>query len=234
MALNRTLAQMRDAVQRTADIVAFTTKHPDSYVNDLLNRGLASLSTICRTTNPEFQPIASTTVACDGLNTLYALPANFRSLLSVSYVNTSNGGEPVWLLPFSAHERPSLTSDTAQTESTGALGYRVLGANIELQPLPQNGDTALVWYATTATQLTSDGDVADTFERLDTYVIWWAARELAQEREAWERYDRLTGALASLEADIRILARSVDLSHPPRMVHTRHAVGRDQYGRTRR
>lgn len=233
MALTRTLAQLRDAVQRTADIVQFTDKHPDSYVNDLVNRGLGALSLLCRTVDPEFQPIASTTLTCDGSNTTYALPSNFRSLISVEY---THDGFKTWLEPYQLHERASLTTPDVQANATTATGYKVIGTNLELLPLPSEDDTALCWYATNVTQLSADASTVDVMDRLDSYVIWWAAREVAQERENWERYDRLSASMAALEGDIRILARSKDLSAPGRPTDTRYASGRgpDRYGRTRR
>jgi hypothetical protein len=228
MPLTRTLAQLREAVQRTADIVQFTDKHPDSYVNDLINRGLGALSRICRTTNPEFQPIGSTTISCDGVNTSFALPSNFRSLISVEY--TGENSEKSWLVPFELHERPALTTPETQSNSIRAYAYKVIGTNLQLLPLAPSGHTAFVWYATTATQLSSDASTVDTMDRLDDYVIWYAAAEIAQERENWARYDRLVQRMGALEADIRILARSVDLSHPSRITDVRVAA-RDRYGR---
>ena len=219
MALTTTLEIMRDAVQRTADVVAFTDKHPVTRINALINQGLGALSRICRTTNPEFQPVASTTVTADGVATAYALPNNFRSLISVEYTDSQSRKD--WLQPYNINERAALTTLATVGASLRAHAYRVIGTNIELLPRPPSGDSALLWYATTVTQLSQDAQMFDTMERLDSYVIWWAAREIAMEREAWERHDRLSGKLAELEADIRILARSIDLSTPARVTRLR-------------
>jgi hypothetical protein len=220
--LTTTLEDMRDAVRRTADVVAFTDKHPDARVNDLLNQGLGALSRLCRTTNPEFQPIASTDITTDGIETMFALPADFRSLLMVQYENDDE--RKVWLTPYELHERASLTEREVVANSLQARCYRVMGSNLELLPRPPDGHTATVWYATTMTQLDGDAETFDTMDRLDSYVIWWAAREIAMEREAWERHDRLTQKMSELEADIRILARSLDTSHPRRVVKQIYAA----------
>lgn len=222
MALTTTLSVMADAVQRTADVVAFTDKHPLTRIYDLINQGMGALSRLCRTTNPEFQPIASTTITTDGDNTLFELPANFRSLISVEYTADDRKS---WLIPYEMHERADLTTPTVAASSVRPVRYRVMGSNIEFLPLPPENQTALIWYATSVTQLSTvpGSDSWDTMERLDTYVIWWAAREIAMEREAWERHDRLSAKLAELEGDIRILARSIDLSHPGRVVDQRRA-----------
>jgi hypothetical protein len=232
VSLTTTLELMRTAVRYTADIVAFSDKHPDTRLNVLINQGLGALSRICRTTNPEFQPIASTTVTTDGVATAYALPSNFRSLISVEY--DANEGTTTWLIPFELHERAAMTSDDATVAANRALAYRVLGTNIELLPRPPANHVATLWYATSVTQLASDAATFDTMERLDSYVIWWAAREIAMEREAWERYDRLSQRMGELEGEIRVLARSLDLSHPSRIVRTQLATGQDRFGRSRR
>ena len=230
MSLTTTQQLMREAIQRTADVVEFTDKHPASAINHLINRGLGALSMLCRTTNPDFQPIASTTITADGVNTMFALPSNFRSLLSVEYTGDDTGSKD-WLLPFQLHERAALSGSDATATSIRARAYRLMGTNIELLPRPPEDHTALVWYATAVTQLAADAETFDTMERLDSYVIWWAAREIAMEREAWERHDRLSQKLADLEADIRILARSKDLGSSTRVVDRRFS---DRYGRTRR
>lgn len=212
---------MTEAVRHTAGVVAFTERHPTSRIWALINQGLGALSRLCRTTNPEFQPIASTTITTDGLATAYALPVDFRSLLSVVY--TDGDGRTTWLNPYEPHERASLTTESTESASLRATCYRLLGTNLELLPLPPADHTALIWYATTVTQLASGSATMETMERLDTYVIWWAARELSADNEAWERHDRLTAKLSELEADIRILARSLDLSHPARVVDLAYA-----------
>lgn len=221
MPLTRSQDEMRDAVYRTADLLAFTDKYPSERVNDLLNQGLGALSRICRTTNPEFQPIASTTITTDGVATEYDLPAGFRSLLSVAY--TDGDERKKWLTPYEMHERASLTTPETQDNALRATGYKILGSTIELLPRAPANHTALVWYATTVTQLAGSAELFDTMERLDSYVIWWAARELSMEGEAWERYDRLSARLGEMDAEIRILARSIDLSHPPRVVQNEFA-----------
>ncbi len=224
MPLTRTREEMVTAVQYTADVLVFTDKHPATRLNDLVNQGLAALSRICRSVNPKFQPLASTTVTTDGIATLYALPSNFRSLISVEYTDGNNS--KVWLDKFGQEQRAILSSRDAQSTSLRATGYMVVGSNIEFLPRAPEDHTALLWYATTVTQLTSDAQPWDTMERLDSYVIWWAAREIAQERENWARCDRLTQWMEKLEAEIRILARSIDLSGPERVTQTAYANSR--------
>lgn len=216
MPLTTTQLLMREAVQRAADVVAFTDKHPVAAVNHLLNRGLGALSRVCRTVDPEFQPIASTTIVADGINTVFSLPSNFRSLLSVEY--TDENDCKTWLTPYELGERPLLASASTTAYAIRATSYRLIGANIELLPRPPEDHEALLWYATSVTQLVDPTDTVDTMDRLDSYVIWWAAREIAAERENWSRCSYLTDRLTEMTAEIQILARSRDLSHPGRVV----------------
>lgn len=229
MALTRTLAQLRDSVRRTANVMAFSDRHPDASINDLINRGIGALHRLTAIVNPEFRPLGSTTVTFDGSATEYALPANCRTVISVEY--TDDNDAKTWMTPYELHERASLTTPSVEDSSTRAHHYRVLGTNIEFLPRPPSGHTALVWYATTAPQLSSDAQTVDVFDRLDDYVIWWAAREIAMDRDDWDRHDRLSAKIASLEADIQVLAHHRDRSHPARVVDLNHA---DRFGRTPR
>ncbi len=215
MSLTTDLDTMADAVRRTADVVAFTDKHPTTRIYALINQGLGALSRLCRTTNPEFNPIASADFETDGVSTTYALGSSFRSLLSVEYTADDL---KTWLRPYQLQERAALTTSEVYANALRATSYRIMGANIELLPRPPEGHTVFYWYATTVPQLATGGALFDTVERLDTWVIWWAAREIAMEREAWERHDRLSAKLAEMTDEIRILARSIDLSHPERVV----------------
>jgi hypothetical protein len=230
MPLTRTLAQIRDSVQRTAGISAFVgsgKRHSEASVNDLINRGFGALQRATAIIDPEFRPIESTTITTDGDASEYPLPSDCRSVLAVYYTADSTSD---WLTRYELNERAALTDEEATSAASRAWHYRVLGGNIELLPLPDEDHTATVWYATTAIQLTADGQTADVYDRLDDYVIWWAAREIAMDREDWERHDRLGGKLAELDQQIQILARSRDLSGPSRIIDLRQA---DRYGRSR-
>lgn len=228
MALTRTLAQLRESVQRTADIRAFTARHSEASLNDLVNRGIGALWRKTGIIDPHFRPIASTTITADGLSTEYGLPSNFRSLISVEY--TADNEDTVWLVPYEMHERAALVDSNTTASLTHASHYRLLGDNIEFLPRPSEDDEFNLWYATTAAQLTADGQTVDVYDRLDDYIIWWAAREIAMDRKEWELHDRLSAKIDSLEADIAILARSRDLSTPSRIVDLRQA---DRFGRAR-
>lgn len=218
MALTRTLGQIVDAIQRTADVVAFTDKHPVAYIQDLACRGLAALNRITATTNPEFRPVGTTTIVTDGRANSYGLPVDFRSLIAVEYTVDRVKS---FLEPYEWPERPALENNLLVNVGGRAHGFKLIGSNLDLQPLPAAGHSVQLWYATTALQPSDPATAVDVYDRLDDYVIWYAAREIAGERENWPRYDRLTTSMGALEGDIRILARSRDLSTPTRITDRR-------------
>lgn len=229
MALTRTLAQIVDAIQRTADVVAFTDKHPVSYIKDLACRGIAALDIIIKTTDTEFRPLGSTTYTTDGIASTFGLPVDCRSIIAIEY---TVDGQKDYLDPFEWVERPLLVDADLSGSTTGrARGYKRIGSNLEVLPRPDANQTIQVWYSTTASQPTADSDTVDVYDRLDSYIIWWAAREIAAERENWQRVAFLDRQLATAEGDIRVLARSRDLSAPTRIVDRKNI--RDAFGRRR-
>lgn len=226
MALTRTLAQIRERVQRAAGVLAFTDRHPTAYIDDLINGALGALLRTTATVAPEFRPIASTTITFDGTNTAYALPSGFRSAILVEYIG--DDAHRAYLGEYTMAERPRLADVDAASDSIGAVAFRLLGSNIDFLPLPPSGHTAVLWYATTATQLSSGSDTTDVVDRVDDYITWWAAREVAMDREDWERHDRLTAKLDAAVPEILIMARQRNVSGPSRPVNL-YAV--DRYGR---
>lgn len=239
MALEQSLAELREAVQRTADVIGFTDRHPPPYINGLINRAFGALHRKMLIVAPERRPISSQTVTTDGIATAYSLNTNFRNLLSVEYTGESR---KTWLVPYELHERAALTEEDAVSgqASPRAYSYRIVPGEsvqqIELLPRPPAGHTALLWYATTAPQFalssaSVDATTLNVYDRLDDFVIWWAAREIARERADWERYRSLGDDLVSLENEIQTLARMNDVSAPPRPVDVRLA---DRYGRPTR
>ncbi len=230
MPLTRTQAELRVAIRRTSDTVKATDRTPDDAIDDLINRGLGMFSSLCKTVTPDFEPIASTAFTMNGLDAAYPLPSNFRTTISVEYSRDS-GGKKTWLVPFEMHERAALSTVDAASNARGASGYRRIGTNIEFLPRPPAGHRVLLWYATNAPQLTGNGQAIDTLDRLvDNYVIWWASREIAGELGHWERHESLSGKLAALEPEVRVLARSRDLGAPVRITDGYFA---DRYGRMR-
>lgn len=229
MALTRTLAQIVDAIQRTADVVAFTDKHPVSYIKDLACRGIGALDTIIKTTDTEFRPLGSITYTTNGIASTFALPVDCRSIIAIEY---TVDGQKDYLDPFEWVERPLLVDADLSGSTTGrARGYKRIGSNLEVLPKPNANHSILMWYSTTASQPTADSDTVDTYDRLDSYIIWWAAREIAAERENWARVKYLDERLATAEGDIRVLARSRDVSAPSRIVDRKNI--RDAFGRRR-
>lgn len=209
MALTQTLLQIRTAVRRCADIEGESAleRHPSADVNEDILRGLADLKRKLARWGLDGIGLSSTTITTDiGIST-YALPSDVFFLISA---DLTAEGSRVFLLPWQPEDRASLT-DPASSYMGIPRHYRVRGANVELLPIPQStAYTVTLWYVPTAQQPSSDGTAVDTVNRLDQYVIWYAAREAATKDKAWDLADRLDARLAGMLVEVERMARLRD------------------------
>lgn len=216
MALTRTLAQMEDRVRYTCDVggTSGIARHPQAVINDLLNIGVAKLSRLLREACPDMRFLASNVIALANGVSLYALPTDFLSLISVELVAE---GHRTWLTSFELAERAQLT-DPLQSYTGVPYGYRIEGGNIEFLPIPQSASyTAKLWYVPHTTELAGVAAL-DTVDRLDDFPVWDACLAVCERDRLWELHDRLQGRMQALEGDIRVLARSRDINSPARIV----------------
>lgn len=128
------------------------------------------------------------------------------------------------------NDRPGL-SDTNIASSGIPLFYRLRAGNIEYLPTPgASGYTSTLWYVPVPVTLASGGATTfDTIDRLDDYIIWYAAREVAKKDRLWDLHNVLSQNLAELRSDIEMLARNRDMNSPPRV---RDDLACDRFGRS--
>jgi hypothetical protein len=237
LALNQTLTQLINSTRKCADIEGTSAllRHPDSDVTDYVNRGVAALCRILTLYIPDQQYLSSASVTLVSGTATYSLNSTFRNLISVDL--TANGTKS-WLTAYNMNERPIL-SDSNIASSGIPLFYRLRAANIEYLPTPgASGYTSTLWYVPVPVQLSSGGTTTfDTIDRLDDYIIWYAAREVAKKDRLWDLHNALSQNLSELRSDIQTLARSRDMNSPPRVrddyANDRfgRSDGRDRYGR---
>lgn len=228
MALNRTIEQMVDATRRCTDTqgVAALERHPDVDLFDYVNRGIAALHRVLSLADNGQRYINSATILTSTSIENYSLPADFMHLISLSGVFD---GVQRWLTSYEMNERPPLIDDNAGW--TGEpLFYRLRGANISLVPIPRNVYSLTLWYGPTPAELTA-GQNFDTIARLDDYVVWYAAKEIAKKDRNWELHDRLSADMAQLRGEVEAVGRNRDLNSPARIIDV---TRRDRYGVTRR
>ena len=214
-------------VRKMTDTEGLTSRHPDSDLADYVNRGYGALYRILAAAIPSHRFLASVTDSLTPYVSTVALPADFRSLLSV---DIDANGSRQWLLAYEFHERPFLADQNSSSYGTPNC-YRLQAGNIEFLPSPDSAYSYTLWYVPNATQLTSDAATADVIDRLDEYVINFAARIVAKKDKNWDLADRCAAELGEMRSDIEVLGRSRDMNSPPRVVDVTLA---DRFGRSYR
>lgn len=227
MALTQSLSQLRSATRRTADVEGTDAlvRHPDTDVNDAVNRGLAALYRILSRSRGEQRYLSVYSFETEDGTSLYPLPADFMHLISIDITVDSR---KLWLDAFQSNERPAL-SDTNVAWTGKPFAYAIRGENIELLPIPGDAYDVNIWYAPALSTLTSDSDTFDTIERLDDYVVWYAARELATKDKSWDLVSALTAKLQEMRGEVEAIARARDQNAPSRIVDE---TVNDRFGRT--
>lgn len=216
MALTQTLAQMRANVQSLADIggTAALVRHPTASLNDYLNRGIGALYRILTLAVPDQRYLSTTTITTSTGTTTYSLPADFDHLVSA---DLTAYGAKVWLQDFAMEERATLTSPNGGYSGV-PFSYRLRGANIELLPSPTAAFTLALWYVPSFTQLASDSDALDTINRLDEFVVAYAARLVGIRDKNWDLVNACKQMMDELRGDIETIGRSRDKNSPSRIV----------------
>jgi len=229
MALTQTLAQLRTNVRRMADVAGTTAlqRHPDTDLNDYVNRGIAALRRELDVAIPDQRFLSSTTTSTVAGTSTYALPAGFNFLVSV---DLEAHGTKLWLVPYEMHERPTLTSPDTAYAGTPAH-YRLRGSNIEVLPTPQGVFTLTLWYVADPSTLSLDADTFDTITRLDDFVIAYASKLVAMKDKNWDLVGACDGLMDRMREDVQFIARGRDRNAPSRIVDEALA---DRYGRVRR
>lgn len=227
MALLQTLAQLRSATRQQADAdgTDALARHPDANVNDMVNRGLAALYRILVRSRGDQRYLSSQVITTVAGTTTYALNAAFMHLISM---DITVDGHKYWLEAFQPNERP-LLSDPNVSWTGKPFTYAIRGNDIELLPAPTGVYTVNAWFVPAPVALSSDSDATDTIARLDDYVVWYAARELATKDKAWDLVSTLSAKMGEMRSDVEAIARARDQNSPSRIVDESF---NDRFGRT--
>lgn len=229
MALTQSLEQMRDALRRFCNVQGTTAliRHPNADLNGYLARGLSRLHFRLTQAAPDQLYLSTTAISTSEGVTVYALPTNFKHLISVDLV--INGAKH-WLESFEMNERPILTSGD-QFYTGIPFCYRIRGGNYELLPTPSGVFTGTLWYVPTTTELASDASTLDTLNRLDDFVIAYAAQFVATKDGNATLMAMAQQVMGELEQEIEVIGRSRDLNSPSRIIDV---YASDRWGRRRR
>jgi hypothetical protein len=229
VALTQTREQMRDALRVFTNTQGTTAllRHPNAELNEHLLRGLSRLRYRLTQASPDQRYLSSSTASTSDGTSVYSLPSDFGFLISVDI--TANGAK-TWLTSYEMHERAALTSPD-EPASGIPFTYRLRGGNIEFLPEPGDAYSYTLWYVPHTTEFTSDASVLDTVNRLDDFVIAYAARFIATKDKNWDLLGECKSLMAELEEEIAVLGRTRDQNGPSRIVDVYRA---DRWGRRRR
>lgn len=227
MALNITIDAMVANARKCANVEGTSglQRHPDADVFDYVNRGIAALDRLLRKYDAGQRFITNATFPTVAGTETYALASDFMHLIGIS--GTFNGTTR-WLAQYDMQDRVILTDDAASTPERGApTHYRLQGANISLMRIPDAVYTLDYWYTAAPSTLTT-GQHYDTIARLDDYIIWHAAKDIAKKDQNWDLHDRLSADMAELRGEIEALARTRDHNSPGRILDVNPV---DRWGR---
>jgi hypothetical protein len=217
MALTQTRTQIRANVRRLSDTGGTNAlvRHPDADLNEYIDLALGSLHRALSEGIVDQRLLSSTTISLTVAGgATYSLPATFDHLISV---DLSANGSKVWLNSYEMHERAGLTSPDASTTGTPVC-YRLRASNIEYLPAPAASYTSVLWFVPTPTQFSADAGTFDTINRLDTFLVAYAARFIAIKDKNTTLVGLCDELIGELREDIAIVARNRDKNSPPRIV----------------
>lgn len=216
MASNKSLLQLRARVRQTCDIEGTSgiNRHPNTEVDVLINAGAHAFKRVLDEKMPEQRSLLTNTFSTVAGTEEYALPAAFKSLLSVEL--TAEGSK-TWMLGYELHERAALT-DPQSTYTGIPMAYAVVGDNISLLPIPQGIYTVKVLYTPAQTEFANENSVIDVIEGMDDFIVWHASKGIAKKDRLWDLHTALDGDLQRITSDLSTLARNRDMNNSPRIM----------------
>jgi hypothetical protein len=216
MASNKTLLQLRARVRQTCDIegTSGVQRHPNTEVDILVNVAAHAFKRVLDEKMPEQRSLMSNTFSTVVGTEEYALPAAFKSLLSVEL--TADGSKS-WLLGYELHERAALT-DPQSTYTGIPMAYAVVGDNISLLPVPQGVYTVKVLYTPAQTELANDNSQIDVIEGMDDFIVWHASKGIAKKDRLWDLHSACDADLQKITGDLATIARNRDMNNSPRVM----------------
>jgi hypothetical protein len=217
------LSDLRTAAKQRADMV-FSNFLTTAEWNQVINQSYLELyDLLIEKYESDYFVQTPYSFSTDGVNVLFPLPPDFYKLKGLDVQLTGvNTGQWFTVRRINFSERNKYNLPTALSGYRYShLGYKLVGANIMLQPLPQAGLSFRLWYAPRLTPLVLDTDVADGLSGWLEYVIVDAAiKALAKEEsDTSELVREKQGLLARID----VAAGDRDAGNPPTVSDTRHA-----------
>ena len=203
MASTFTLAQLRDQAKDRADM-ANSSFVDDTHWNIYINSAWKELYNLLVTSyGDDYFATVGTPSTTDGVNTLFALPADFFKLLAVD--QAVNGGNGAWVNvpPFAMQDRNRFSNFAGQIPPAG-LVYRLT-------------------YIPRPVAMVNDGDSVDGIAGWEDYIVVRAAIKAMVKEESDP--SALAAELASIRQNIIEMAPNRDAANPPTVVDAQAQMG---------
>jgi hypothetical protein len=206
----RTLTNMLlDVRQRTnQENSTFVT---DAELTEYLNQAIAELQVRLAITDGQPHFRSSTTIAVTQPTALYSLPAGFWALQEIT---ATVNGQTMSMLPFMAHERAHLITQSPAWPVYTHVQYRIQAGNIEFRPATESF-TAELFYHPAQTRLSAGSDTWDGFNGYEMAPIYDVCATVCSKEETDPSFflaqrDRLYALIAQAAAHR-------DMSNPERV-----------------
>lgn len=169
MATTMTLTELKDAIRQRADQVNsnFVT---DEELTSYINQSYFELYDLLVQKYGDDYFVSSATIATDGVNDKFSLPADFLKLLGLDLSLSTDA--KVTIKPFTLNDRNRYSIPNFQSfYGVTNLRYRLHGNQLWLTPKPAAGQTLTVIYVPRLTTLTNPADVMEGLSGWTEYVI---------------------------------------------------------------
>lgn len=203
------LSSIRLQAQQRADRVGSNFVNMPEW-NKNINQSATELYDLLVTAYEDYYLASPFAITTTGVSS-YALPNDFYKLLGVDY---SVGSSTVSLgkYNFSERNRYSYASTSNAFAGYTDMRYRVMGANIRIEPLPSSGQTITLHYIPRLAPMLADTDTLDGVSGWIEYVIIDAAIKALQKEES--DVSVLMAEKAALKERIENVAQNRDAGLP--------------------
>jgi hypothetical protein len=177
-----TLLQLKTQARQRAD-AENSNFVKDSELTSYINNSIAELHDILSEAyGSEYFVIPSSEISITSGEDTYALPADFYELKGVDLKITQDW---VTIEQFNFNERNRFSEFGAWTGAGSVnVRYRLVGDNIQLTPVPDQGATMRLWYVPSATALSADADTFNDRNGYAEFVIVDTAIKMMQKEES--------------------------------------------------
>lgn len=227
MARGRRLDDLRADAYKRADCEGATDRHPTADVTRYVNQGYAELYDLLVEYRGRsfFRSVTPQTITTTSNTSRYALPPKFYRLISIR----RNGDYADVLQPFTPHDEPLLRIEGAEVGFP--THYELQNGFIEILPLHEAGHVVIVEYVPAITDLALDADTVDGVNGWEEYIVYFAARCMAEKDDQPRVVADCTRGMERLQQRISKLAPMRDAFRAERVKDVRAAFPYGWYRR---